>query len=165
MRQMGEAVQEDIACLRSRLQAALTDATERGLDHRTGAIRLALCAIKGLDAAARREDRCTGCEQDEIAGVLQTLVTERLAAAQEHEAEGRIVEAEAERDEAVFLESFLPRPLTGAELRDAVAAVVTDLRAGGLKDVGRCVNALKARYPGRLSPAKANAAVRNALAG
>jgi uncharacterized protein YqeY len=161
---MGEASQTNMGCLRSRLQAALTDGRDKSLEPRNRAIRLALCAIKDLDAFARREDGCVGCEDTEIAEVLQTLVTERLAAAQEHEAEGRIVEAEAERDEAAFLEGFLPQPLSGAELREAVASVVSDLKAASLKDVGRCVTALKARYPGRLTPAKANAAIRNALA-
>ena len=39
------------------------------------------------------------------------------------------------------------------------------MQAKGLKDVGRCVNALKQRYPGRVDPTVASAEVRRALAG
>ena len=62
-----------------------------------------------------------------------------------------------------MLEAFLPRPLDGDALEDAVEQVVEDLEARKLKDMGRCMAELQSRYPGRIDTGSAGKAVRRAL--
>ena len=45
----------------------------------------------------------------------------------------------------------------------AAAAVVTELQAQKLKDVGRCMSALRQKYPGRIECGPASKAVRAAI--
>ena len=93
----------------------------------------------------------------------ETLVTQREESAREHDDEGRIEDAIREREEIDIIRSFLPRQLSGKALDIAVKQVVDDLGASKLTDLGRCVTALKERYPGLIEAAEAGKAVRTML--
>ena len=49
------------------------------------------------------------------------------------------------------------------ELEEAVEEVVEDLGASKLKDIGRCMSALKQRYPGKIESGTAGKVMRKAL--
>ena len=91
------------------------------------------------------------------------MADQRRQSAAEYDEAGRIADAEREREELAVIEAFLPKPLEGQDLQSAVTGVVEELDASRLADVGRCMSALKARYPGRIDPAKAGRVVRAAL--
>ena len=57
----------------------------------------------------------------------------------------------------------MPKPLTDEALEAAVEAVVSELEASRLKDVGRCMTALRERFPGQIESGPAGKAVRAAL--
>ena len=160
---MGQLDKDDLPGLRERLKAALATAEAEENCERVGALRLAMCALRDRDATARAEDRCSGCEETEISDMLRTLVHQREESAEEHESDGRFDDARREREEADVLKSFLPKPLSEDALEAAAKIVVEDLDAKGLKDIGKCTSALKARYPGQVTPAAAKAAVREIL--
>ena len=81
----------------------------------------------------------------------------------EHEDAGLIEDAIREREEIEIIRQFLPVPLQGEALASAVSEVVTELGASKLKDLGRCMSALKERYPGLIETGEAGKAVRKAL--
>ncbi len=151
-------------CLRDRLRAALDEAeqTDPG-SIRAATLRLINCAVRDRDVAARSKGDCAGCAEEGVREVLQTMADQRRQSALEYDEAGRIADAEREREELAVIEAFLPKPLEGTELQTAVSDVVDDLDARRLTDVGRCMSALKARYPGRIDPAAAGRAVRAAL--
>ena len=62
-----------------------------------------------------------------------------------------------------MIKRFLPAQLGEDETRAAVDAVIAEVDAHSLKDMGRIMGALKQRYAGRMDFAKANAMVRSAL--
>jgi uncharacterized protein len=149
--------------IRQRLAAALEQAQTDGQDVKASVLRLVHCAIRDRDATARAEDRCLGCEETVIADLLRMMVGQRVQAAQALENEGRIPEAEREREEMDVLLSFLPAPMSEADLKQAAAEIVGELDARSLKDIGRCVSELKSRYPEQIDPARANSAVKSLL--
>ena len=159
---MGNDINTDIR-LRDRLKQALETAETTSDAERLGALRLAMCALRDRDAAARAEDRCSGCEETEISDMLRTLVAQREESAEEHESDGRYEDARREREEARVLKGFLPSPLSEDALEAAARSVAEDLHATGLKDIGKCVSALKQRYPGQVTPSAAKAAMRDIL--
>ena len=58
--------------------------------------------------------------------------------------------SEQEREEIIIIRDFLPKQLDEPETEEAVGDVITELDSGGLKDMGRTMAALKARYPGKM---------------
>ncbi len=150
--------------IRQRLNRALVDAERVDPnDVRSQTLRLVICAVADRDVTARARGACSGCEEGEIQTLLETMVAQREISANEYDDAGRIADAERERDEIEVIDVFLPKLLTGEALETAVQAVVTDLEASKLKDVGRCMTALRERFPGRIECGPAGKAVRTAL--
>ena len=149
--------------LRCALKCALRAAEDTGNDLRAATLRLALCAVRDRDMKARRKDDSRGCEDREITDILHALVDQRESAAKEHDAAGRIDLAEKEREQVSVLQEFLPRCLDPDQMTAAAEQVVQELGARGLKDMGRCVSELKARYPDRIDSGAAKAAVKKLL--
>jgi uncharacterized protein len=51
--------------------------------------------------------------------------------------------------ELAVIEDFLPQQMSEAETRAAIEAIVAELGASGMKDMGRVMAELKARHGGR----------------
>lgn len=149
--------------VRDRIVADLKDAMRAKDSLRVGTLRLIQAAIKDRDIAARTEDRCEGCEEGEILSILQKLVKQREESADTYEKAGRLDLAERERAEAEIVREYLPKPMDAGEIETAARGVVGDLNASGLKDMGKCMGELKARYAGRMDFAKAGAQVKTLL--
>ncbi|MEM8615586.1 MAG: GatB/YqeY domain-containing protein [Pseudomonadota bacterium] len=154
----------ETSTIRDRLCAALRSAEAADpASVETQTLRLVKCAMTDRDASARQRGDCSGCENTEIEALLETMVAQREVSARAYDEAGRIADAEREREEIEVIERFLPQPLEGEALSAAVQQVVIDLQASKLKDVGRCMSTLRARYPGQIECGPAGKAVRAAL--
>lgn len=161
---MGQVDQTIQITLRKRICAALKRAEAENADGvEAQTLRLVKCAMEDRDVIARKRGECSGCDNEVILDLLETMVAQRELSIQKFDEAGRIADAERERDELEVISSFLPKPLAGEALETAAAAVVTELQARKLKDVGRCMSALRARYPGRIECGPASKAVRAAI--
>lgn len=150
--------------LKSRIIQALKSETEKGAsDVELATLRLIECAVRDRDVCARGRGVGEGCPDADVRAVLETMVAQREVSAREHDAAGRIEDAIREREEIEVIEKFLPVPLSGAKLDAAVQDIVEDLGASKLKDVGRCMSALKDKFPGMVESGTAGKAVRDAL--
>lgn len=161
MGQIDEITQQS---LKHRLCAALTAA--EGVDEksvRAQTLRLVKCAMDDRDSQARGSGECSGCPEAEIVQLLTTMVVQRERSAAEYDSNGRIADAERERDEIEVLSEFLPRKLEGDALDTAARDVVTFLGAQKLTDVGKCMSELRERFPGQIECGAAGKAVRRAL--
>lgn len=152
------------ASLRQRLLEALEQAEASDpVSAEAQTLRLVKCAMTDRDVLARGRGDCNGCYDAELVDLLKTMVSQREVSATEYDNTGRIADAERERQEIEILSAFLPQPLQGEALKEAVQEVIGDLSAAKLKDVGRCMTALRERYPGRIECGSAGKAVRDAL--
>jgi uncharacterized protein len=149
--------------LRALFAEGLKDAMRQKDQRRTSTLRLILAAIKDRDIAARSEDRMDGVTDDEILQILQKMIKQRNESMQQYEAGGRIDLVEQEREERSIIEAYLPKQLSADEVKAAAKTVIADLGAAGLKDMGRTMNELKARYAGRMDFSKASAVVKELL--
>lgn len=150
--------------LKARIAEALKEESENGThDTRLSTLRLIMCAIGDRDICARGRGVGEGCPEADVRGVLETMVAQRIESAREHEAEGRFEESIREREEIDVIRQFLPVPLSGKALEIVVREVADDIGAAKLKDLGRCMTELKARYPGQIDPAIAGKTVRAVL--
>jgi uncharacterized protein YqeY len=150
--------------LREKIDSALKVAMKaRDEKLRVATLRLVNAAIKDRDIAARSEDRCEGVTDDEILGVLTKMVKQREDSAVAFESGGRPDLAEQERAEIEVIREFLPKQLSESEIEHAVSGVIEEMNASGLKDMGRCMGALKERYAGAMDFGRAGALMKKAL--
>ncbi|ACT58810.1 GatB/YqeY domain-containing protein [Hirschia baltica] len=149
--------------LRETLKTELHKAETENLEQRAATLRLVLCAVRDRDIKARQKDECSVCEETEINAILRHMIAQREAAAEEYDAAGKIELAEQEREEVETLKEFLPQCLGKTEITLAAEEVVNELGAECLKDMGRCVSELKARYPDRIESGAAKSAVKKLL--
>ena len=137
--------------LRTQIDDALKTAMKAKDDKtRVTTLRLINAAIKDRDIAARGEDRCEGVSDEEILAILTKMVKQREESAAAFEKGCRPELAEQERAEIEVIRQFLPRQLSNDEIESAVADVIKEYEAEGLKDMGRCMGALKERYNGAM---------------
>jgi hypothetical protein len=161
---LGAAVIGESAMLRERIDAALVRAMKaRDEKIRVSTLRLINAAIKDRDIAARGEDRCEGVSDEEILGILTKMVKQREESADTYEKASRLDLAEQERAEIEVIREFLPRQLSDGEIESAVSAVIEEFDASGLKDMGKCMGALKERYAGAMDFGRAGALMKKAL--
>jgi uncharacterized protein YqeY len=151
------------APLRVRLNDALKKAM-KGQDKRaTSTLRLILAAVKDRDIAHRGKGKPEGLTDEEILGVLQTMIRQRHESIELYRKGGREELAEEEEQEIKIIETFLPRQMSEEEMIAAVREVVAETGAASIKDMGKAMAALRERYAGRMDFAKASAAVRAQL--
>ena len=64
-----------------------------------------------------------------------------------------------------MINDFLPQQMAEAEAKAAIAEVIKQTGAQGMKDMGKVMAALKQGYAGRMDFGKASALVKGLLAG
>lgn len=149
--------------LRDELREALKGAQKAKDSRRLSTIRLVLAAVKDRDIAARVKDTTEEDDDAAILGILTKMVKQRLESAKAYDEGGRPELAAQEREEISIIEEFLPKQMTEEEVDGACQEVVVELSAEGLKDMGRVMGELKARYAGQMDFARASANVKKLL--
>lgn len=149
--------------LRQQINDALKDAMRRKDETAVSTLRLIIAAVKDRDIAARSKGNTDGISDDELLGLFQTMVKQRRESIALYEQGGRLDLAEHEAAEIEVIERFLPRQLDEGEIRAAVTAVIDELGATGIKDMGRIMAALRERYAGRMDFGRASGMVKAQL--
>jgi uncharacterized protein len=147
--------------MRERLNNALKAAMKAGERRRVDTIRMVNAALKDKDIEARGHGKTLS--EEEILALLQKLVKSRQESAEIYEKAGRAELAAQEREEISIINGFLPQPLSAAEVEAAIKAAIAETGATSIKDMGKVVGALKAKYAGRMDIGKASAAVKAKL--
>lgn len=149
--------------LRDRLSAALKEAMKSRDPARTSTLRLISAAIRDRDIARRGEGQADGVDDTEILAILGKMVKQRQDSARVYEEGARLELAEKELAEITVIEEFLPRQLSAEEVAAAVDAAVAEVGATSIRDMGRVMAALKAKYTGQMDFAAAGPAVKARL--
>ncbi|MBB4211785.1 hypothetical protein EV659_10675 [Rhodothalassium salexigens DSM 2132] len=150
--------------LREQLKHELKDAMRARDTTKADTVRLILAAVKDQDIANRLDDKTEQDDDTQIRQILAKMIKQRQESIRAYEDAGRCELAERERDEIGVIERFLPKQLNDREIKSACQEVVDEVGAQGLRDIGRCMGTLKARYAGQMDFAKASAKVKEILA-
>ena len=148
--------------MRTELSDGLKQAMKGGEKRRVATLRLINAAIKDRDIQARACGKERVCD-DDILQILAKMIKQREESAAIYEEKSRLDLAEQEREEIEIIRSFLPRQMDAAEVRSACEQVVREVRGESLRDMGKCMNALKSRYPGQLDVGQASKVVKEML--
>ena len=149
--------------LRQRLNDDLKAAMKSRDQRATSALRLILAALKDRDIAARERGITNGVDEPEIIDLLQKMVRQRQESIAMFQKASRQELVDQEQGEINIIERYLPKKMAEGETNAAIAAVVEELGASSIKDMGRVMAALKERYAGRMDFAKVGQQVKQKL--
>lgn len=150
--------------MRERIGAALKDAMKSKDAARLSTLRLINAAIKDKDIALRGEGGDATVGDAEVLAILGRMVKQRLESARAYEEGGRLELAEKELAEIKVIEDFLPRQLDAEETGAAIRAAIAETGATSIRDMGKVMSALKAKYTGQMDFGAVGPMVKDALA-
>lgn len=136
--------------LRERVDTALKQAMRDKDTARLATLRLINAAIKDQEIAARSNDGETQLGDDDVLAILSKMTKQRQESVRAYEEGGRIDLAEREQQEVEIIAEFLPRQLDEAEAEAAIDAAIAETEATSIRDMGKVMGALKAKYTGQL---------------
>jgi uncharacterized protein YqeY len=148
--------------MRETITAALKAATKAQDKRRISTLRLISAAIKDRDIAARTAGKAQATDA-ELLELFAKMIKQREESEKIYADAGRAELATQEAEEIAIVREFLPQHLSDKEMEKAVAAAIAEAGAASVKDMGKVMAALKARYAGQMDFAKASAAVKRRL--
>jgi len=148
--------------LRERFTADMKEAMKAGDKGRLGAIRLIQAALKDKDIEARGNGK-DPLSDEEILALLQKMVKQRQESITMYEQGGRAELAQQEKNEVEVISSYLPKQMDEAETKAAIEAAIAETGAASMKDMGKVVAALRAKFAGRMDFGKASGLVKEML--
>ena len=148
--------------MRDKFANAMKDAMRAKESRRLSTVRLIQTAIKDRDIVNRGAGK-DPVSDDDIMQILQKMVKQREESAKIYEDAGRAELAAQEREEIEIIKGFMPEQMSEDKVRQLCQSVVSETGAQGLRDMGKCMNALKERYPGQMDFAKASGMVKELL--
>ena len=149
--------------IRDDIKAALVTAMKSGDKQRTAAIRLIQSTIKNRDIEQRTATQASTDDDALVVEVLQKMIKQRRESITLYEQGGRQELADAEKAEVAVIEGFLPQQMTENETKAAIDAIVTEVGASSVKDMGRVMAVLKERHAAQLDMSKASGLVKARL--
>ena len=150
--------------LRDEINTALKSAMKGRDELRVATLRLVNAAIKNADIEAQMHGR-PSLSDDDLVALLRKLVKQRQESIEIYDKAGRRELADRERGEIDIIRGYLPQEMSEPEMKAAIAEIITQIDARGIKDLGKVMAALKQGYAGRMDFGKASGLVKGMLAG
>ncbi len=150
--------------LREQITADMKEAMKAGEKRRTGTLRLMNAAIKDKDINSRTDGHDSTLTSD--AGIMELfikMVKQRQDSIAAFDAGGRAELAQAEREEMAIIQTYMPKQMSDDEAKAAVAGIISAVGATSVKDMGKVMAELKAKFAGQMDMAKAGGIVKSLL--
>ncbi len=149
--------------LRQQLNDAMKEAMKSKDAKRLATVRLVLAALKDRDIAARTETSRDLLGDDEILSLMAKMIKQREESAVAYDAGNRPELAAGERKDLTLNHSFMPAQMDEASVKAAAQAVIAELGATSITDMGQVMAAMKERYAGQMDFARASSVVKEIL--
>ena len=146
--------------LKDQLMQDMKEAMKAKQADRLGTIRQLRSAIKNKEIELQQD-----LDDNGILSVISTAVKQRREAAQMYHDNNRPELASKEEIEMAVLQQYLPAQLSEAEVRDIVSAVIAEMGAVSIKDMGKVMPQVMAKTKGSADGKIVNQLVRELLAG
>ncbi len=144
--------------LKARLTEQMKACMKAGDKKRLGVIRSMLAAIKQVEVDSQK-----ALDDDEVIAVLDKQVKQRRDSIQQYREAGREELAEQEQYELEVIQTFLPQPLSEAEIAQMIEAAIQETGAAGMQDMGKVMGVLKPKMQGRADMSIVSKQVREKL--
>jgi uncharacterized protein YqeY len=147
--------------LREQINESIKSAMKSKDKQRLSTLRLVSSAIKYAEIEAERTGKTLS--DDDILSLLQKMIKQRQESVDIFDKAGRKELADQERGEIEVIKGFLPQQMSEAEAGEAIGAIIKEIGAQGVKDMGKVMAALKQAYAGKMDFGKASGLVKTLL--
>lgn len=149
--------------LRDDLQNSLKEAMKNRDTQTVNAVRLIIAGQKEKDVEARGKG-LEKASDDVLLAMMQSMIKQRNESIKIYQSGNRPDLAEKEQSEIDVISRFLPKQLSAEETEAAIKAVVAEVGAASIKDMGKVMGALKNKYAGQMDFGSASAIIKKILA-
>ena len=125
--------------------------------------RLILSSIKDLDIVNRSGPNKKDTDDDDIKKLLKKMVKQRAESIEIYKKNNRTDLLEVEQNEYDILTGFLPTQLGEEETKKICTAVISEIGASSLKDMGKVMGELKKKHSDEIDFAKAGPLIKELL--
>ena len=148
--------------LRDNINNAMKDAMKARDERRVSTLRMMNAAIKNADIEARGQGKEPLNEAD-LMSLFQKMIKQRQESAELYDKGERPELAAAERSEIEIIQAYLPKQMSDAEAGHAISALLHEINAETMKDMGRAMATLKERFAGKMDFGKASGKIKELL--
>jgi uncharacterized protein YqeY len=148
--------------LKEKLQNDLTEAMRARDEVRSSTIRMVLTAIKNEEVSGKEARDLSDAE---VITVLSREAKKRREAAEAFEQAGAADRAANEKAEGVIIAEYLPAQLSESEIKELIAAAITETGATGPQQMGQVMKLIQPKIAGRADGGIVSSLVKAALSG
>ena len=148
--------------LRESINNATKEAMKARDERRVSTLRLMNAAIQNADLEAGGQGK-PPLNEAELMALFQKLIKQRHDSVEMYDKGGRPELAERERAEIEIIASYLPKQMSDVEAGAAITAILHEINAQGMKDMGRAMTTLRERFAGTMDFGKASAKIKELL--
>jgi uncharacterized protein YqeY len=159
----GPLQSKENAMLRDDINNALKEAMKAKNERIVATLRMVNSTIKNADIEARASGKTLS--DGDLLPVLQKMIKQRQESKELYEKGGRPELAQQEGEEIAIITAYLPKQMSDGDVTAAIEAAIAETGATAMKDMGKVVGALKAKFAGQMDFAKASALVKSKLGG
>jgi uncharacterized protein YqeY len=144
--------------LKVRIQEDVKNAMRAQQREQLAVLRLVTAAIKQKEVDERID-----LDDDQVLAVLDKMAKQRRESLEQYQKAGRDDLAAQEQFELDLIQTYLPEPLSEAELATLIQSTIADTGASSIRDMGSVMNALRGKVQGRADMKAVSQAVKNQL--
>ena len=127
---------------------------------KTTTLRMIKSAAKNAEIAKRGKGYLT---EEDIMGVLSTMVKQRKESAEQYEKANRKDLADKENTEISIIQEYLPKQLTTEELDAIIKSTIQETGVVGMKEIGKLMKELMPKVKGKADGKLVNQRIKEIL--
>lgn len=127
---------------------------------KTTTLRMIKSAAKNAEIAKRGKGDLT---EEDIMGVLSTMVKQRKESAEQYEKANRKDLADKENTEISIIQEYLPKQLTTEELDAIIKSTIQETGVTGMKEIGKLMKELMPKVKGKADGKLVNQRIKEIL--
>ena len=147
--------------IRDDINKALTEAQKAKNERTVSTLRLVNSTLKNADIEARTTGKPLG--DAEVLSILQKMIKQRQDSVEMYKKGARPDLVKQEEEEIAVISAYLPKQMSDAEVSAAIDAAVAETGAAGMKDMGKVIGVLRAKFAGQMDFGKASGLVKAKL--
>jgi uncharacterized protein len=146
--------------LKGRITDDMKAAMRSGEKERLGVIRMITAAIK-----QREVDERIVLDDAQVLSVLEKMIKQRKESITQFQAGNRQDLVDKEAAEIALVQTYMPSPMTDAEIDALIGEAIAATGASSIKDMGKVMAIMKAKAQGRADMAAVGAKIKAKLGG
>ncbi len=151
--------------LRDDIKNTLVEAMKNKDAEKVNTLRLVQAAIKQKDIDARIKGVMDGVDDATILSLLQGMIKQRKESIEMYQKGNRADLVAHEQAEIDVIQAFLPKQMSAQEVEEAIKAIIAEVGASSMKDMGKVMAALREKYAGQMDFGAASGIIKGLLAG